>query len=245
MTSSARVYLDTGKETVRWIWSNADDRTLGVRVRNEAVLAEHVAVLRAVAPGLNPVAVSFVHPAPVDDEVHTKYFSCKIRWSAEEDSVSWPVNAMQRRLDNDPDLSLFIEREAQRCLAKLPKSGTGDLAKDAILQGLQAGRADLTSVAVALGKSARSLRRELADDGLPFRALLDSVRRQRAIEMANDGTLSMTEISLRVGFSEVSAFGRAWRRWFNQPYSSTLRARSREAKASHEQDAHLDTQEGL
>jgi AraC-like DNA-binding protein len=216
MTTSARVYLDYGENTVRWIWSSTDERNLGARVRNEVVLTEHVALLRATAPGLEPLSVAFVHPAPTDDLAHRKFFACAIKWSAPEDSVTWPLKAMQRRLGGDPDLSTFIEREAERRLALLPANGTSDLVKDAILQRMSSGRVDLTSIAATLGKSSRTLRRELANDGIPFRTLLDTVRRQRAVDMAKNGTHSMTQISLHVGFSEVSAFSRAWRRWFQQ-----------------------------
>ena len=221
MTTSARVYLDTDETSIRWIWSCTDERSLGARIRNEAVLTEHVALNRATAPGLQPLRVSFAHPAPVDDLAHKTYFACPIDWSAQEDSVTWPLKAMQRRLGGDPALSLFIEREAERRLAQLPANGASDLVKDAILQRLSSGRADLTSIAAMLGKSTRTLRRELADDGVPFRDLLDTVRRQRALELAKDGTQAMTQISLLLGFSEVSAFSRAWRRWFKEPYSST------------------------
>jgi AraC-like DNA-binding protein len=220
MTTSARVYLEALDTSVRWIWNTNEPRTLGVRVRNEIVLTEHVAVMRSTVPGVKPLRVSFAHARPVEYDAHERYFNCPIDWSASEDSVSWNVKDMRRPLGVDPTVSLFIEREAERRLALLPKDGTLDLVRDAIVHRLASGNVDLPAVAAVIGRSPRALRRELVALGEPYRTLLDKVRRQRAVEIAAEGRHSMTQISLCVGFSEVSAFSRAWRRWFNQSFTS-------------------------
>lgn len=83
MTTAAHVLLDRGPSALSWIWSSAESRTLGVRVRNEIVLTEHVAVVRALSPGATPRRVSFMHAAPSDITAHTRYFRCSIVWSAD------------------------------------------------------------------------------------------------------------------------------------------------------------------
>jgi AraC-like DNA-binding protein len=220
MTTGARVYLESTDSSVRWLWNSSEPRTLGVRVRNEIVLTEHVAVMRSTIQGVKPQRVCFAHVRPVESQAHERYFNCPVDWSASEDSVSWNVKDMQRPLGVDLTVSLFIEREAERRLGLLPKEGTLDLVRDAIAHRLTSGNVELTSVAAAIGRTPRALRRELVARGEPYRRLLDEVRRQRAVEMAAEGKHSMTQIALRVGFSEVSAFSRAWRRWFNQSFTA-------------------------
>jgi AraC-like DNA-binding protein len=223
MTTTARIVLERKQGILRWVWSSAGSRTLGVRVRNEVVLAEHVAVLRAIAPCATPRRVSFMHAAPADSTAHARFFGCAIEWQANEDSVEWAAQGMTRSLGVDPALGDFIEREAERRLALLPPSGSLDEVKGAILRRLSSGNADLTTVAALLGRAPRTLRRELASGGCTYRALVDDIRRQRAVEMASEGRHSMSEIALRLGFSEVSALSRAWRRWFAQPFSAMRR----------------------
>lgn len=223
MTTGARVYLESTDKNVRWLWNSNEPRTLGVRVRNEIVLTEHVAVMRSTAQGVKPVRISFAHPRPAEHEAHDRFFNCPIEWSAIEDSVSWDAKDMQRPLGVDPTVSLFIEREAERRLGLLSKEGTLDLVRAAINHRLASGNVDLPSVATAIGRAPRALRRELVTRGEPYRFLLDDVRRQRAVEMAAEGKHSMTQIALRIGFSEVSAFSRAWRRWFNQSFTANHR----------------------
>jgi AraC-like DNA-binding protein len=221
MTNAARIDLEPTRGGVRWVWSSAAQRTLGVRIRNEVVLTEHVTVVRALAPGAAPRRVSFMHGEPADCSTHSRFFACPIAWSADEDSVEWALEGLRRPLGISAALSAFIEREATRRLGLLPKSGSLEEVKDAILRRLPEGDVDLLTIAAVLGRAPRTLRRELSNAGCAYRMLVDGVRRQRAVEMASDGIHSMTDIALKLGFSELSAFSRAWRRWFNQPFRAT------------------------
>jgi AraC-like DNA-binding protein len=216
MTDSARVYLESTDGGMRWVWSTAGQRTLGIRLRNEVVLTEHVAVVRALTAGALPRRVSFIHSEPADCTGHRQFFGCPIAWSAEEDSVEWALHGLQRPLGIDPSLSAFIEKEAQRRLSLLPASGSLNTVTDAIARRLPQGDVNLPTIAAVLGRAPRSLRRELSDAGCTYRSLVDQVRRQRAQELVFDGQHSMTGIALKLGFSEVSAFSRAWRRWFGE-----------------------------
>jgi AraC-like DNA-binding protein len=78
--------------------------------------------------------------------------------------------------------------------------------------------ADLSSVhpvgiARRLGMSPRSLRRRLSDEGHSLSALVDEVRREVALSELGNPEMPIKRIADRVGFSEVSAFHRAFKRW--------------------------------
>ena len=220
MTDTARVYLEPTKEAVRWVWSSTESRSLGIRIRNEVVLTEHVAVVRALAPGAVPRWVSFMHSEPVDYSRHRAFFGCPIAWSADKDSVEWAREGLNRPMGIDPSLSAFIEKEAQRRLDLLPHSGSLGEVKNAVLQRLPDGDVTLVAIAAVLGRAPRTLRRELSNAGCVYRSLVDGVRRQRAQELEAEGNHSMTAVALKLGFSEVSAFSRAWRRWFDEPFGA-------------------------
>jgi AraC-like DNA-binding protein len=81
--------------------------------------------------------------------------------------------------------------------------------------GLQLDRGDprLSEVASELGTSERTLRRRLAEAGTGYRALIDDVRRERALMLAHEGVHSVTAIAVQVGFADMTAFTRAFRRW--------------------------------
>ena len=72
---------------------------------------------------------------------------------------------------------------------------------------------DLCAVALLIHVSARTLKRRLHDEGTTFSALLAEFRSRKAVEMINDKHLSLTEIAERLGFSDLSSFSQAFKRW--------------------------------
>ena len=71
----------------------------------------------------------------------------------------------------------------------------------------------LNAVAARLAVSAQTLRRRLAAEGTSFQQIRDQLRRDAAIAALATGTVSIEDISRRLGFSEPSAFHRAFKRW--------------------------------
>ncbi|WP_366919207.1 AraC family transcriptional regulator [Burkholderia oklahomensis] len=68
-------------------------------------------------------------------------------------------------------------------------------------------------LAAELGVSVRTLRRRLADEGTDYETVVDEIREALAEELLATTTLTVAEISERLGYSEPSAFARAFRRW--------------------------------
>jgi AraC-like DNA-binding protein len=75
----------------------------------------------------------------------------------------------------------------------------------------------LERMAASFAMSERSLRRKLEEEGLPFRALLDRVRQELCALYHEEGRRSASEIALLLGYSDLSAFSRAHRRWHGVP----------------------------
>ncbi|GAA1191525.1 AraC family transcriptional regulator [Prauserella alba] len=77
--------------------------------------------------------------------------------------------------------------------------------------------AGMAAIAAALSLTERTLRRRLAAEGVSYRDLVDGVRRRWAEEMLTDGTLTVEQISHRLGYSEPSSFLHAFARWHGVP----------------------------
>lgn len=75
----------------------------------------------------------------------------------------------------------------------------------------------LDSMAATFGISERVLRRNLVAEGMSFRALLDQVRKDLSELYLLEGKRSIGEIALLLGYSEISAFTRAHKRWCGVP----------------------------
>lgn len=71
----------------------------------------------------------------------------------------------------------------------------------------------IREVADALHLTERTLRRRLTIEGTSFQAIKDGLRHDRAIHYLAQSSLPISEVARRLGFSEPSAFTRAFRQW--------------------------------
>src|SRR5258707_8135220 len=74
----------------------------------------------------------------------------------------------------------------------------------------------LATIAKRLDVSDRSLRRQLREQGISFRGLLDELRMQVALKYLRTTRLANEDIALALGFSDAANFRRAFRRWTNK-----------------------------
>ena len=101
-----------------------------------------------------------------------------------------------------------------------------------LLRQLPAGLPKLEDAARTLGLSDRTLSRKLATEGTTYRALIDETRETMAAALLDDPSLSLTEISYLLGFSDPSSFSNAYRRWTGRPPISARMPRHVSAEAS-------------
>jgi AraC-like DNA-binding protein len=65
----------------------------------------------------------------------------------------------------------------------------------------------------------RNLHRKLRKEDTSFKNLLNDVRQELAQQYIQDRSITLTEISFMLGFSEVSSFSRAFKNWTGKPPS--------------------------
>ncbi len=82
-----------------------------------------------------------------------------------------------------------------------------------VLQNTTVNQVSLESVAAGLNMSPRTLNRRLQHEGVSFRRLFDKYRLELSLNMLNQENLSVTYIAHELGFSDSSAFSRAFKRW--------------------------------
>jgi AraC-like DNA-binding protein len=93
------------------------------------------------------------------------------------------------------------------------------------LSQLGDGFRSIEQVAEVLHISSRTLKRRLAEHGATYSALVDDERRQQAMMLLDGSRLTLEEISLRLGYSTVPNFSRAFRRWLGCTPGSYRRGR--------------------
>ena len=90
----------------------------------------------------------------------------------------------------------------------------------AILELLPSGELSEERVAERLGMTPRTLYNRLRERAVPFRTLVSDLRRELAERYLADPSYSMTEIAFLLGYSDSSAFSRAFRGWHDMAPSA-------------------------
>ena len=119
---------------------------------------------------------------------------------------------------DEATLRSLLDRQEQPPLL-LAGLGNGDIThkvKNAILELLPDGRMSDAKVAETLFMSNRNLQRKLEAQGTTFKTILTELRKELASKYIQDPQLTLTEVSFMLGFSEMSAFSRAFKQWTGQ-----------------------------
>ena len=162
----------------------------------------------------NPVSVSLKHPAPDCASEFFAYFHCPVIFDADENSLTMSFEDADMKLaGSNPHLALLNDQVMIQYLADLDKSDTVSRVKAAMLEQLPSGNLTESSVAEALHISTRTLQRQLQEKNTSFKLILNEVRTELADKYIRNNQLSLTEISFLLGFSEMSSFSRAFKRW--------------------------------
>ena len=72
---------------------------------------------------------------------------------------------------------------------------------------------DINLAAEIAGCSVRTMQRRLGEEAVTYGEIVDRIRCRAALSLLRDTELGLSEIALRLGYSEHSAFTRAFRRW--------------------------------
>ena len=121
--------------------------------------------------------------------------------------------------DADPTLSRIVTSHADQLLAVLENANPSTLLNQVshlILKHMSEGKVSLAFVAKELCFSERSLQRALQMEGTTFNGLFEDLRRRTAYDFIADKHLALGEVAFLLGFSEPSAFHRAFKRWTGQ-----------------------------
>lgn len=167
-----------------------------------------------------PTRAWLAHPRPRDvSELAALLGTDRLAFDRERNGMALPRAVMDLPLQtHDPALLALLDRQAEEALALRgsPSRFLGQL-RQQIRDRLREGLPPLAEAARALHMSPRTLQRRLADEGTTWNALVDEVRQELARRWVAEGARPLGEIAFLLGYSELSAFLRAFKRWTGVP----------------------------
>jgi AraC-like DNA-binding protein len=157
---------------------------------------------------------TFSYPRPEHGAEYDLLFSCPLEFSTPHSSLLFHSRYLNMPLLQDErTLKLFLERSPADLLSR-PDDGDSLSSQLRRLLSRDSSRwPDLEAVAAHLHISPQTLRRHLREEGSSFQELKDQLRRDIAIYHLSRANLSLQQIAEQLGFSEPSAFHRAFKKW--------------------------------
>ena len=199
------------------IFMHRKARRRGMEISNEGSLVATQTVLsKIVGKKIPPILVTYAHPAPSEAALFEDFFGCEVLFGQDSNKIVY------RSVDLDT-LSLKADRSLNRFLMERLNEKAEDaeinprklltdvelLIKDALPGGIP----KASDIGKQLGISARTLNRRLSIKGTSFREVLQNTQQKLSTQLLTDTSETINEIAFQTGFSEQSAFNRAFKRW--------------------------------
>ncbi len=146
-------------------------------------------------------------------EQYTDFFHAPVEFGAQENCVVFPRQAMFEPLKTaNPEIRKYCERQLAIYLNQFGSGEFKTLVRSKILELLPNGSVTEADVARGLSLSRSSLVRRLRQEGTSYRKLFNQTQLDLALQYLKDPHLPIGEISIRLGFQDVSSFSRSFRR---------------------------------
>lgn len=160
-------------------------------------------------------AAHFTHDAPPYRAEYERIFKMPIVFGSDRNALLIDDDFLSLSFA-EPNRYVFgiLSERADALLKSLESAKTVKGRVEALLVPvLHTGDACMEQVAEKLGVSRQTLYRRLKAEGVTFAGLLDNLRRQMALHYLEGKKVSVNETAYLVGFSDPSAFSRAFKRW--------------------------------
>jgi AraC-like DNA-binding protein len=205
---------------------------------DDFVVAQWALALRArTSAGFRLQRVRFVHAAPARTDEHARVFQCPVAFGADLDALEFDADLLDLQFERpDATLVTVLRRHADALLAEAPDApGASDTQDTAarvtalcrqLIASAPGSEITIQQAARALATSPRSLQRQLQAAGTTFSEVADGARHELSLRYLRDAHYSVSEVAFLLGFAEVSAFSRAFRRWIGASPIEWRRANS-------------------
>ncbi len=216
-TTSSRFGFDRARDRVR-IWGEPYPAYVPVMCdeQYDAFLGNVVLTCRHLYPGdFKPLRIGTLRKTPPRDlSGYERIFGCPILFGEDKGWVEVDLRTAQKPLPTaNVELAQVNDRICSEYIARFDKSDIQSQIYYLLLQELSTGEPAVEFMAARLHLSVRTLQRKLREQGVSYKEILDEVRRELAYQYMQQSHISISEICYLLGYTHVSNFSRAFKRW--------------------------------
>ncbi len=162
-----------------------------------------------------PLAIHFCRKRPKNLKPYQRVFKCPILFNQkknalvlDEKQVAEPIITSDYKL-----LRILVQHANEKLASMQADQGFFAIVQQSILNLVKPQFPTIEQVAVNLNISVRTLQRRLKAEGYTYKAMLNELRMQFALDYVKNKNLSIQEIAYLLDYSEPSAFNRSFKRW--------------------------------
>ena len=170
---------------------------------------------RLLQSGLDIRYVAFQHPQPSYFASYATIFKCQVLFDQPVSEIAFDASYLEFQMPrSSPSLYKILTAHLDRLLTTLGrKTDIVSRVEAIVYKKMSDPDLDADYVASRLNMSRNTLYRHLKKENCSYHEIVDNVRSEFAIKALESGQYSVTELTFVLGFSEVSAFSRAFKRW--------------------------------
>lgn len=169
----------------------------------------------ALGQGWTPLEVRFEHLAPDHPAEHEKLFGCPVRFGRRTNAIAFRRKELETPM---PDPDAYLLSVVRGCLkSRINNTHESldfvEMVRNEIKLNLGSTLPSMKDMASVLGMSRADLHRKLKRYNVSFTDIIRAAREELALHYLEDPDVPLTEIALNLGYSELSAFSRAFHNW--------------------------------
>ena len=172
-----------------------------------------------IAKAIAPIEVGLPFDTPADASIYKALFGCPVVFNSPCLRVDLPANIMRQSISSrDPYMRKIFDSQAEAMLeAEGGKRSDSfddffETLQEQILMAMKDGDTKASTVAKKMGFSLRGFYRTLEAKGYSYRSLVAGLRSRLAKKYLMDVRLTFSDVALLLGYSEQSAFIRAFKK---------------------------------
>ena len=208
--------FEEGKEFAEWSMQYMNSKYLCLPLI-EFEACQGLKILRfALGEDFKPIRMKFQNAPPVYVDKYRQVFQVPLLFEQEKCAIVFRKEYLNVANPNpQPYIKEILARHADALDKGIERTKLfQDTVRKIIMEHLESGSVNLEVIARELNVSSRTVYRKLRNENLSYKILLSEVRKQLAQTYLKETSYSVNDISSLLGFSEASAFHRAYKRWF-------------------------------
>lgn len=181
----------------------------------ESTFTRMITLPRLFLPGEYVLEAHVTYPEPKHRAVYDAVWRCPITFGAEWNALRTNQTLRDHRIREYPAYAFgALSAHAEHLLRDLEASKTTRGCVESLLMPiLHTGEISMDAIADTLSLNRKTLYRRLKEEGVTFEQVLDDLRCKLALHYLEGQRVSVNETAYLVGFSDPSAFSRAFKRW--------------------------------